>query len=87
MVHNIAHQFIHSIGASQRWGRQKALQPLNIPAISNLVDLELHESITFFAGENGSGKSTLLEAIAQTMGFGAQGGTFTTSLQVSCSGL
>lgn len=70
-------------------GGNKKLYPLSIPAISNLLDLELDESITFFVGENGSGKSTLLEAIAQSMGFGAQGGTRNVRLEdaVGSSGL
>lgn len=50
--------------------------PFSIPSIGNLTkELSLHPNVTFFVGENGSGKSTLLEAIAQCMGFSAQGGT------------
>ncbi len=49
--------------------------PFTIPAVANLNNLEFHNDVTFFVGENGSGKSTVLEAIAQTMGFSAQGGT------------
>jgi predicted ATPase len=49
--------------------------PFNIPAIRKLESLRLHPDVTFFVGENGSGKSTLIEAIALSMGFGAEGGT------------
>jgi predicted ATPase len=36
--------------------------------------LQLSAPVTFLVGENGTGKSTLLEAIAWSVGFGAQGG-------------
>jgi predicted ATPase len=49
--------------------------PFNIPAIESLRTLSFHPDVTFFVGENGSGKSTLLEAIALSLGFGAEGGT------------
>lgn len=47
----------------------------NIPAISDLHELQFSNRITFFVGENGSGKSTLLEAIAAAYGFNPEGGT------------
>lgn len=48
----------------------------NIPSLSNLSNLSLDNTVTFFVGENGSGKSTLLESIAlntslQTIGSGS----------------
>ena len=48
--------------------------PLSIPAIQNLHQLDINNSVTFFVGENGSGKSTLLEAIADKCGFNTAGG-------------
>ncbi|AQQ55052.1 AAA family ATPase [Planococcus lenghuensis] len=49
--------------------------PLNIPAIRQMENIEINESVTFFVGENGSGKSTLLEAIADHCGFNLTGGS------------
>lgn len=49
--------------------------PFCLPALRELVDLELHPKVTFFVGENGSGKSTLIEAIAVALDFNAEGGT------------
>ncbi|MGC2029594.1 MAG: AAA family ATPase [Steroidobacteraceae bacterium] len=37
--------------------------------------LQVSCPVTFLVGENGTGKSTLLEAIAWSVGFGAQGGS------------
>jgi predicted ATPase len=56
-------------------GFDEEAYPFAIPAVGQLDDLHFHEDVTFFVGENGSGKSTVLEAIAQVMGFSAQGGT------------
>ena len=49
--------------------------PFSIPAVRELDTLEFHPDVTFLVGENGSGKSTLIEAIAMSLGFGAEGGT------------
>lgn len=49
--------------------------PFAVPAIRELRTLELHPKVTFFVGENGSGKSTLLEALAEKLGFKAEGGS------------
>ncbi len=54
-------------------GRDSYLR--NIPALSELDELEFMRPVTFFVGENGSGKSTLLEAIAMQYGFNPEGGT------------
>lgn len=58
----------HSISSFEKY-------PLNLPAISGLNELELHEKVTFFVGENGSGKSTIIEGIAAAYGFNAEGGS------------
>lgn len=49
--------------------------PYCVPSIRNLETLAFHPDVTFFVGENGTGKSTLLEAVALSLGFGAEGGT------------
>ena len=49
--------------------------PFDIPILSNGLALRLSSPVTFLVGENGSGKSTLLEALAWSVGFGAQGGS------------
>ena len=48
--------------------------PFDIPAMAAAETLRLEGSVTLLAGDNGTGKSTLIEAIAQSMGFAAQGG-------------
>lgn len=49
--------------------------PFNIAALQTFQSLELHQDVTFIVGENGAGKSTLIEAIARSLGLGAEGGT------------
>jgi predicted ATPase len=51
--------------------------PFSVPAIANIDQLGLGESVTLLAGENGSGKSTILEAIAAAIGFAEHGGELT----------
>lgn len=51
------------------------LYPFSVPAVRELDTLDFHPDVTFLVGENGSGKSTLIEAIALSLGFGAEGGT------------
>ncbi|MGP0053635.1 MAG: AAA family ATPase [Solirubrobacteraceae bacterium] len=48
--------------------------PFSVPAIAQIEQLSLGESVTLLAGENGSGKSTILEAIAAAIGFAEHGG-------------
>jgi predicted ATPase len=48
--------------------------PFSVPAIANIEQLDLGQSVTLLAGENGSGKSTILEAVAAAIGFAEQGG-------------
>jgi predicted ATPase len=48
--------------------------PFSVPAIANIEQLSLGQSVTLLAGENGSGKSTILEALAAAIGFAKHGG-------------
>ena len=48
--------------------------PFEVPAVAASEDLRLDTPVTLLAGDNGSGKSTLVEAIAEAMGFAAEGG-------------
>jgi predicted ATPase len=61
--------------------------PFCLPLIQNTKSILFSTPVTFFVGENGAGKSTILEAIAQHVGFGAEGGSkninFKTSNEVS----
>jgi predicted ATPase len=54
-----------------RWGSGF---PFDVPAVAQVGSLELDAPITLLAGDNGTGKSTLIEAIAEAMGYGAEGG-------------
>ena len=49
--------------------------PFSIPALRDLVELELDPAVTFFVGENGSGKSTLIEAVAIAAKLNPEGGS------------
>lgn len=48
--------------------------PFDIPAVDRLERLRLDRPVTLLAGDNGSGKSTVVEAVAEAMGFAAEGG-------------
>lgn len=50
--------------------------PFNLPIIRSLNQLPFHPKVTYLIGENGMGKSTLMEAIAVSLGFNPEGGTF-----------
>lgn len=54
-----------------RWG---AGFPYDVPALAAVGALALDAPVTLLAGDNGSGKSTLVEAIAEAIGFAAEGG-------------
>ncbi len=54
-----------------RWG---AGFPFEVPAVDAIEALDLDTPITLLAGDNGTGKSTIVEAVAESMGFAAQGG-------------
>jgi len=56
-----------------RWGSGF---PFDLPAVAGIEDLRLDAPITILAGDNGTGKSTLVEAIAEAMGYAAEGGEF-----------
>lgn len=48
--------------------------PFDVPAIAAIGSVRLDAPVTLLAGDNGTGKSTLVEAVAEAMGFAAQGG-------------
>jgi predicted ATPase len=48
--------------------------PYDVPAVDQIEALDLDTPITLLAGDNGTGKSTIVEAIAEAMGFDAEGG-------------
>jgi predicted ATPase len=48
--------------------------PYEVPAVAAVEDLQLDAPVTLLSGDNGSGKSTVIEAIAEAIGFGAEGG-------------
>jgi predicted ATPase len=48
--------------------------PYDVPAVAAIEQLALDAPVTLLAGDNGSGKSTIVEAIAESMGFAAEGG-------------
>jgi predicted ATPase len=54
-----------------RWGGGF---PYDVPAVDAIETLDLGTPITLLAGDNGTGKSTIVEAIAEAMGFAAEGG-------------
>jgi predicted ATPase len=48
--------------------------PYEIPAVERVDRLRLDAPVTVLAGDNGTGKSTLVEAMAEAIGFAAEGG-------------
>jgi predicted ATPase len=55
-----------------RWGEGF---PFDIPAVAAIESLRLDAApVTLLAGDNGTGKSTIVEAVAEAMGFAAEGG-------------
>src|SRR3954452_20009617 len=48
--------------------------PFDVPAGEQVERLRLTTPVTLLAGDNGTGKSTLIEAIAEAIGFAAEGG-------------
>jgi predicted ATPase len=48
--------------------------PFDLPAMLAIEQLRFDRPVTLLAGDNGSGKSTVLEALAEAIGFAAQGG-------------
>ena len=55
----------------ERWGTGF---PFDVPAVADVEALRLDAPVTLLAGDNGTGKSTLVEAIAEAIGFAAEGG-------------
>ena len=63
-----------------RWGEGF---PFDVPAVAQVEQLRLGDAaVTLLAGDNGSGKSTLVEAIAEAMGFAAEGGELERSAEL-----
>jgi predicted ATPase len=54
-----------------RWGEGF---PFDVPAVDAVESLRLDAPVTLLAGDNGTGKSTIVEAIAEAIGFSAEGG-------------
>jgi predicted ATPase len=55
-----------------RWGDGF---PFDVPAVAQVDRLRLGDApVTLLAGDNGSGKSTIVEAVAEAIGFAAEGG-------------
>ena len=48
--------------------------PFALPAIEGIEGLDLGVPVTLLAGDNGTGKSTVVEAVAEAIGFAAEGG-------------
>lgn len=48
--------------------------PFGVPAVAAVESIRLDVPVTLLAGDNGTGKSTVVEAIAEAMGFAAEGG-------------
>jgi predicted ATPase len=48
--------------------------PFDVPAVARIEALDLGTPVTLLAGDNGTGKSTIVEAIAEAIGFAAEGG-------------
>jgi predicted ATPase len=48
--------------------------PYDVPAIAAIESVRLGAPVTLLAGDNGTAKSTLIEAIAEAIGFAAEGG-------------
>ncbi len=48
--------------------------PYDVPAVGDIARLVLDRPVTLLAGDNGTGKSTIVEAVAESMGFGSDGG-------------
>src|SRR3954465_3146070 len=55
----------------ERWGSGF---PFDVPAVAAVEDMRLDAPVTLLAGDNGTGKSTLVEAVAEALGFAAEGG-------------
>ena len=48
--------------------------PFDVAAFAAVEELRFERPVTLLAGENGTGKSTILEALAEAIGFAAEGG-------------
>jgi predicted ATPase len=50
--------------------------PFDVAAVAALEAMRLDAPIVLLAGDNGTGKSTIVEAVAEAMGFAAEGGEY-----------
>jgi predicted ATPase len=48
--------------------------PFDVPAVASVDSMSLDAPVTLLAGDNGTGKSTIVEAVAEAIGFAAEGG-------------
>ncbi|MBM7714404.1 putative ATPase [Bacillus thermophilus] len=71
-----SNQYVKRIALKQEQLPSMSKYPFSLPAVKNLQELHFHPQVTYFVGDNGMGKSTLLEAIAISVGFNPEGGTF-----------
>jgi len=69
-------QYIRSIKLKKDEIPSYTKYPFNLPSLRALDELSFHPKVTFLIGENGMGKSTLLEAVAVSLGFNPEGGSF-----------
>jgi predicted ATPase len=59
----------------ERWAEHEGDGfPYDVPALHAIEALRLDAPVTLLAGDNGTGKSTVIEAIAEAIGFAAEGG-------------
>ena len=70
-----AYGWVDAVLFERREGWDADAWPFNLPVLRNLDRLDLHPRCTFIVGENGAGKSTLMEAMAEALGFSAEGGS------------
>src|SRR3712207_3377875 len=62
------------LGLRRAKGWRDGCFPFDVPAVERIEDLRLDAGVTLIAGDNGTGKSTVIEAVAEAIGFAAEGG-------------
>ncbi|MCH6265822.1 AAA family ATPase [Neobacillus citreus] len=72
----IGSQYLRSVRLMREELPSSNRYPFNLSCMKNWHELFFHPKVTFLVGENGMGKSTLLEAVAVTLGFNPEGGSF-----------
>jgi predicted ATPase len=63
--------YLTGLRKTEHWGKGF---PFDVPAVDAIEELGLEAPVTLLAGDNGTGKSTIVEAIAEAIGFAAEGG-------------